>query len=76
MDSYHEQSIMRSLTFSLLLVWKYAKLDSTRHLLPHVIQIMPRNPKYDQFQPKGHHYEENPQSMSKMPENHKFYPFH
>ena len=26
---------------------------SPRHLLPHVLQIMPRNPKYDQFQPKG-----------------------
>ena len=34
---------------------------------------MPRNPKYDQFQPKGHHNEENPQSMTKIP---KFDPFH
>ena len=49
---------------------------SPRHLLPQVLQIMPRNPKYDQFQPKGHHNEENPQSMTKMPENPKFYPFH
>ena len=49
---------------------------SPRHLLPHVLQIMPRNPKYDQFQPKGHHNEENPQSMTKMPGNPKFYPFH
>ena len=28
---------------------------SPRHLLPHALQIMPRNPKYDKFQPKGHH---------------------
>ena len=35
---------------------------SPPHLLPQVLQIMPRNPKYDQFQPKGHHNEENPQS--------------
>ena len=42
---------------------------SPRHLLPHVLQIMPRNPKYDQFQPKGHHNEENPQSATKMPVN-------
>ena len=34
---------------------------------------MPRNPKYDQFQSKGHHNEENPQSMAKIP---KFDPFH
>ena len=40
---------------------------SPRHLLPHVLQIMPRNPKYDQFQPKGHHNEENPQITTKMP---------
>ena len=45
-------------------------------LLPHILQIMPRNPKYDQFQPKGHHNEKNPQSTTKMPENPKFYPFH
>ena len=51
-------------------------LPSPRHLLPHVLQIMPRNPKYDQFQPKGHHNEENPQSMTKMPGNPKFYLFH
>ena len=44
-----------------------------RHLLPHVLQIMPRNPKYDQFQSKGQHNEENPQSMTKVP---KFDPFH
>ena len=37
-----------------------------RHLLPHILQIMPRNPKYDQFQSKGHHNEENPQSMTKI----------
>ena len=49
---------------------------SPRHLLPHVLQIMPRNPKYDQFQPKGRHNEENPQSATKMPVNPKFYPFH
>ena len=49
---------------------------SPPHLLPHVLQIMPRNPKYDQFQPKGHHNEENPQSTTKMPGNLKFYPFH
>ena len=49
---------------------------SPRHLLPHVPQIMPRNPKYDQFQPKGHHNEENPQSTTKMPVNPKFYLFH
>ena len=47
------------------------------HLLPHVLQIMPRNPKYDQFQPKnGHHNEENPQSSTKMPGTPKFYPLH
>ena len=28
---------------------------------------MPRNPTYDQFQWKGHHNEENPQSMTKIP---------
>ena len=49
---------------------------SPRHLFPHVLQIMPRNPKYDKFQPKGHHNEENPQSMTKTPGNPKFYPFH
>ena len=49
---------------------------SPRHLLPQVLQIMPRNPKYDQFQPKGHHNEENPQSRTKMPGNPKFYLFH
>ena len=49
---------------------------SPRHLLPHVLQIMPRNPKYDQFQPKGHHNEENPQSTTKMHGNSKFEPFH
>ena len=49
---------------------------SPRHLLQHVLQIMPRNPKYDQFQPKGHHNEENPQSTTKMPRNPKFYPFY
>ena len=48
-------------------------LLTPRHLLPHVLQIMPRNPKYDQFQSKGHHNEENPQSMTKIP---KFDPFH
>ena len=37
---------------------------------------MPRNGNYDQFQPKGHHNEENPQSMTKMPGNPKFYLFH
>ena len=37
---------------------------------------MPRNANYDQFQPKGHHNEENPQSMTKMPGNPKFYLFH
>ena len=34
---------------------------------------MPRNPKYDQFESKGHHNEENQQSMTKIP---KFDPFH
>ena len=33
---------------------------------------MLRNPKYDQFQPKGHHNEENPQSTTKMAGNPKF----
>ena len=42
------------------------------HLLPHVLQIMPRNHKYDQFESKGHHNEENPHSMTKIP---KFDPF-
>ena len=37
-----------------------------RHLLPQVLQIIPRNLKYDQFQPKGHHNEEYPQSTTKM----------
>ena len=49
---------------------------SPQHLLPHVLHIMPRNPKYDQFQPKGDHNEENPQSTTKMPGHPKFYPFH
>ena len=49
---------------------------SPRHLLPHVLEIVPRNPKYDQFQPKGHHNQENPQSTTKMPGNPKFYLFH
>ena len=49
---------------------------SPRHLLPHVLKIMPKNANYDQFQPKGHHNEENPQSMTKMPGNPKFYLFH
>ena len=40
-----------------------------RHLLPHVLQIMPRKPKHDQFQSKGHHNEENPPSTTKMPGN-------
>ena len=39
------------------------------HLFSHVLQIMPRNPKYDQFQSKWHHNEENPQSTTKMPGN-------
>ena len=37
-----------------------------RHLLPHVLLIMPRNPKYDQFQSKRHHNEENPQSLTQL----------
>ena len=49
---------------------------SPPHLLPHILQIMPRNHKYDQFQPKGHHNEENPQATTKMPGNPKFDPFH
>ena len=49
---------------------------SPQYLLPHILQIMPRNPKYDQFQPKGHHNMENSQSTTKMPGNPKFYPFH
>ena len=49
---------------------------SPRHLLPHILQIMPRNPKFDQFQPKGHHNMENSQSTTKMPGNPKFDPFH
>ena len=36
--------------------------------ISHVLQIMPSNPKYDQFQSKGHHNEKNPQSTTKMPE--------
>ena len=48
---------------------------SPRHLHPYVLQIMPQNPKYDQFQPKGHHNEENPQRTIKMPGNPKFDPF-
>ena len=37
---------------------------------------MPRNPKYDQFQSKGNHNEENPESMTKMAGNPKFDQFH
>ena len=37
-----------------------------RHLLPHILQILPRNPKYDQFHWKGHRYKENPESITKM----------
>ena len=33
---------------------------------------MHRKPKYDQFQSKGNHNEENPQSTTKMPGNPKF----
>ena len=47
---------------------KYASATSC-HLLPHVLQIMPRNPKYDQFQSKRHHNQENPQCTTKMPGN-------
>ena len=43
-----------------------------RHLLPHVLQMMPKNPKYDQIQSKGHHNEENPQSMTQMARHTKF----
>ena len=45
-----------------------------QHLLPHVLQMMPRKLKYDQFQSKGHHNEENPQSMTKMSGNLKIVP--
>ena len=51
-------------------------LPPTQQVLPHVLQIMPRNSKYDQFRSKGPHNEENPQSMTKMPGNPKFDPFH
>ena len=37
---------------------------------------MPRNLKYDQSQPKGHHNEENPYRTTKMAGNLKFDPFH
>ena len=37
---------------------------------------MPRNLKYDQFQPRGRHNEDNPQNTAKMPWNPKFDPFH
>ena len=37
---------------------------------------MSRNPKYDRFQPKGDHNEENPQSKTKMHENPKYDRFH
>ena len=50
---------------------KYASAPP-RHLLPHVLQKMPRNPKYDQFQSKGNNNEENPESMTKMAGNPKF----
>ena len=43
-----------------------------RHLLPHVLQMMSRNLKYDQFDSKGYKYEENLQSMTKMAANPKF----
>ena len=34
---------------------------------PHILQIMPGDPKYDQCLSKGHHNEENPcESMTKM----------
>ena len=42
-----------------------------RHLLPHVLQIIPRNPKYTGFSQRGI-IMENPQSTTKMPGN----PFH
>ena len=48
----------------------------TQHLLPAFFQIMARNPKYNQFQAKGHLNEENPQSMTKIPRKPKFDPFH
>ena len=48
-----------------------------RHLLPHILQIMPGNLKYDRCLWKGHHNEENPcESMTKMAGTPKFDPFH
>ena len=53
--------------FMMIRWWEHSQLDRTRrkaseiclrpprHLLSHILQIMPRNPKYDQFQGKGHH---------------------
>ena len=35
-----------------------------------------RNPKYNQFQSKGHHNKENPQSITKMTGSPKFDSFH
>ena len=61
------------------------KLDSTRRKASEICLRPPldiyshtffRNPTYDQYQPKGHHNEENPQGMTKMPGNPKFYLFH
>ena len=59
-------------------ITKYASTtrSPTRHLLPHVLQIMPSNPRYDQFQSRWHHSESNPQSITKMAGNPKFDLFH
>ena len=40
------------------------------------LKLEPETHQYDQFQPKGHHNEEDPQSKTKMPGDPKFDPFH
>ena len=61
------------------------QLDSTRRKASEICLRPPldiyshtfsRNPIYDQYHPKDQHNEENPQSMTKMPGNPKFYQFH
>ena len=47
-----------------------------QHLLPHVLQIMPRNSKYDQFHSKGYHNEEIHRARPKCLETTKFDTFH
>ena len=65
--------------------WEHSQLYSTQRKASEICLRPPlniyshtfsRNPTYDQYQPKDHYNEENPQSMTKMPGNPKFYQFH